>query len=185
MTPLKFHPGRSVFLCAIATTAWAAHLPAQDSTAASRTPQRAWLSAAGGVGPVNGSSGARDAYGIAGELAGVYSRGLFFAEARTATDQEFIGDGVHDESLLVGGRSPGQGAFVMASVGAGRAHHIRTCDDCGQTVIGANQAVIAYEASAEVNAETVGIGVTLFGATGPPALRYVALALSVQLGKLR
>jgi hypothetical protein len=159
---------------------------AQDSAATSPPPdhsvtQRAWVSAGVGLGQFPHVVG----YGIAGVLEAVYAPGPVVIVGRTSGAAQIIGDGVSDRALLLGLRTHGPGAFVMAAAGIGSASHTRSCDGpCGPTITGPHGSALAYEAGAEANAQLIGIGLTLFGELGSGQRSYTALALTVQLGWL-
>lgn len=160
---------------------------AQDSaaTAAVRShpvEQRAWLSIAAGPGFIHtASSGGA----LSGAIAAVYSPGIMVFEARTSGATEIFGDGVGDQSLLVGLRTSGRRTFLLGAIGYGRSQYSHSCDGpCSANFTDPYRSAITYEGTAEANARVIGIGATVFGVIGEGRASYTTMALSLQLGWL-
>src|SRR5262245_14517056 len=147
-------------------------VPAVDSGAVANSwPKHAWVGAGLGTGIAP-----RDM--VSGIITGWYSAGFValgvrFAGVISHTDRE-------DRALVVGARTRGNRWYLLGAAGIADITSPRPCKDCQPVFPPTTE--FAYTLEGHGTGTFVGLGVTMFGALGPPEVRYTAIALTVNIG---
>ena len=149
--------------------------PAVDSSAvADSWPQHAWIG--GGLGAGTSPRGA-----ISAVATGWYSAGIVALGVRLAAADQLFGEERSDRALLFGGRTRGNRWFLLGAAGLADIASSHTCDACTR-LTRPPATEVAYSLEGHGNLTFIGLGVTMFGALGPPEVRYNAIALTLNVG---
>jgi hypothetical protein len=110
---------------------------------------------------------------------GWYSRGPFAIGARTGGIGAFFGESRKDRSLLAGATLGSSHDFLLGAVGIGRVASGYSTSDSRHAY--PTVTAVAYSLEAHPKSDW-GLGMTMFGALGPPLARYTGFAITVNPG---
>ena len=149
-------------------------VPAVDSSADAKSwPKHVWIGA--GLGP-----GILPRHTMSGIVTGWYSAGFVALGVRLAVADVLSGTERDDRALLVGARTSGNRWYLLGAVGIADITSPGACSDCRPLFPPTTE--FAYSLEGHGTGTFVGLGVTMFGALGPPEVRYNTIAITLNIG---